>query len=836
MAFNAIAEKNKEKESKKKTRRFFNKKRRVLNDIYPVVSLTADGFVEMCLNNNTFYMAMLDTKSYDLYFLDEVAADSVMTSYWDLHKKYTLSLKEIYVTVSENNRQQQTYYQYKIEHTTDRTLLYHLDKELEKLQMIEENYEKYSTYPCIFGDTVEELQENLRYFRRSTDGFLDTKLLPADELTQVMYGLNNRFGGKHVGNKDTKEGLSFQDETKPKGGISFRQEAYNVMGDGYSACLHVVSKPTILHEYWIDQLVREENTFVVVDYLYMEDVDHLGMLDSSIEEVGARWEKAQKTTLRDSLEKDQQTLRHLYQDINSSGEKIKHMHVRFFFREATIDQLQKKMNDFFVKLDSAGFGATVFLDEQKEEWQSIFLPFDKQLQLPTQRGGLAIPSEALGIGFGYNQTNLSDPTGKYYGYTTSGGTIYLDIFHKTNTRLSYNTILLGDMGSGKSTLLKSLTKDNLEKGNYIRGFDKAGEMDKLLVEFSGKKINLDGSDGSINFMQIFPISTSNPDSMDDTKIDIPSSFATHISLQGKKYGIYNKDAESNEITLFTSLCRSFYRQHDTVNDKNSDLFSLPNNAFPILEDLYHYIKHLQREDSDELRKPLISSILLNLESMIEDYGALFNHQTTIEDLGSQQLVIFDINSLAGMDEKVFDIQFFSAMTLIQQNLMALGRHEKYAFDNNHKHWWDIKRSLIVNDECHNTLNVTKLTALEMYTILMSEGRKFFIGLLNATQKADRLFPSMGNVSDKSVALAASKLKEIIGLSQYKVILKQDETSIPMLRQVFGETFTDDEYRRIPTYKTGESGSQGVLSIAGDMNLQVTFEVTKEDLQLFDGGA
>ena len=42
------------------------------------------------------------------------------------------------------------------------------------------------------------------------------------------------------------------------------------------------------------------------------------------------------------------------------------------------------------------------------------------------------------------------------------------------------------------------------------------------------------------------------------------------------------------------------------------------------------------------------------------------------------------------------------------------------------------------------------------------------------------------------------------------------------------------------YRTGKSegvdGSEGILAISGDQNLQMTFQVTDEEIAMFDGGS
>ena len=97
------------------------------------------------------------------------------------------------------------------------------------------------------------------------------------------------------------------------------------------------------------------------------------------------------------------------------------------------------------------------------------------------------------------------------------------------------------------------------------------------------------------------------------------------------------------------------------------------------------------------------------------------------------------------------------------------------FDRNEKDWWDIIRCLVVVDECHNILN-EKAYAAKWFVTLMSEARKYFTGIALATQRVQRMFPNADNAQDKDTVEAANKLK-IFGLTQYKILLKQDSTSI-----------------------------------------------------------
>ena len=211
---------------------------------------------------------------------------------------------------------------------------------------------------------------------------------------------------------------------------------------------------------------------------------------------------------------------------------------------------------------------------------------------------------------------------------------------------------------------------------------------------------------------------------------------------------------------------------------------------------------------------------------------MFDGITTIPDLGNEQIVFYDIGNLSQLKSEIFDIQVFNALTQIWANMMVLGRKEKEAYDNGTKHWWDIQRFLVMVDECHNILNIQKSFSADFFVTFMSEARKFFGGLVLATQRLERMFPKATNVSDSKMALAANKLSEIFGLTQYKAIFKQDQTSMDLIKSIFGNQMTENEYSILPSLNQGDC----LLSIAGDSNLVMHFEVTEDEVKLFKGGA
>lgn len=639
--------------------------------------------------------------------------------------------------------------------------------------------------------------------------------------------------------------LQFIYDTQPQGGVSFKEEFYNRYGDSYGTCVNIYDTPNIMTEFWMLELTKLENTTIIVDYVTDQEIDYKKGVNESIEELQLRKNRAKTTGEFDLADSEYNVLRNLNIALTKEGEQVKKMHIRVFVYEATLAKLEEKVNEILLTIGSDGYKGLPLLDQQKQEWQSMFLPYEEQAKLENEPQGMEIQAEALGLGFAHNQTFLSDESGGFFGTTRSGGTVYFDMFYKSPTRLYYNLFVAGDMGSGKSTLLKKLLADNANKGNFIRGYDKSGEFASVVEEYKGHSIPLDGSQGLINMFQVYPTVTKKGDSLET---DVKASFVQHISTMGVIYRILNSEADSTEVKLYEAAAWDFYVENGLWDNPEVVITELPDSDYPIAEEFSEFIKIKEKNEDDDFIRKAYTKMRITINQLVKQYGTLFNGTTTIPDLGENPVVFFDIATLSDLkNEAVFDCQIFISLNNIMANVMKVGRKEKEKFDaqvkkfgSNKRFLWNLRKFLIILDECHNILNIKKAFATKIFMTIMSEARKFFGGIALGTQRIERMFPKVDNVSDKDMAEAADNLRQLFGLTQYKILLRQDTTSIPSLKNLFGSSFSDLEYEMMTKYRTGKSegvdGSEGILAISGDQNLQMTFQVTDEEIAMFDGGS
>jgi len=448
--------------------------------------------------------------------------------------------------------------------------------------------------------------------------------------------------------------------------------------------------------------------------------------------------------------------------------------------------------------------------------------------------GQPLVSNALAAGNPYHFSSLEDPTGDFLGKTPCGGNVIYDEFTKTKTRLYYNSLVVGTMGSGKSTLLKKRLLSNAIKGNYVRTFDISGEFTKLTKTLGGKVIKLDGTNGILNPLEILKAE-------DDEGI----SFTRHISKVATIYKfLVDGTAEIQEIIEFEELLRGLYKSFgmELVNGKvKASVTGLPASRYPTFSDLLSYISgqidEIQNKRYEGAELALVNKNLIMLDkirkvvaNIVNTYGSLFDGHTSIDNILDEQIVTFDISTIKEMKAAVFDAQIFNMISLCWDNCVTNGklmldRLNREPGDPGKIELEDVTRFLMIIDESHRWLNTKKRHALESVGIYLREARKFFGGILLASQSIRDYAPEGSGEEE------IDDLKKIFELTQYKFICHQEPNTLPLLDKIFESTLTQSQRNKIPKLEQGET----ILCISSDRNLEFKVHLTKEEDKLFMGG-
>ncbi|MCJ8343329.1 MAG: hypothetical protein MJH09_10885, partial [Cetobacterium sp.] len=236
-------------------------------------------------------------------------------------------------------------------------------------------------------------------------------------------------------------------------------------------------------------------------------------------------------------------------------------------------------------------------------------------------------------------------------------------------------------------------------------------------------------------------------------------------------------------------------------------------------------KEIIKKYLSEGKQKRIESIILTIENLVNYYGKMFDGHSSFSDITNEQIVSFEIKGLSEFDPRIFNTQIFNILTMLWNNMINQGSIEKDKFENGLTSKDDTKKYVLLIDEAHLFIKSSNETALDYLIRFSREARKYFGGLIFATQNIRDVVPT--DVEGE----VFSKIKTLFELTQYKFIMQQDSNAIPVIRDIFGESLSDSEIARIPRLKTGET----ILSISGVNNIAFNIEIDDEEERLFKGG-
>ena len=623
---------------------------------------------------------------------------------------------------------------------------------------------------------------------------------------------------------------SLLEKIQPAGGITFRDIKYVTTGSGYEGCIHVYQFPEEIDTFWLAKVCNINGTVAVVDISTDNMAEVKKNLNKSMkEQVGRKRDAKDFEELYDA-EKRLGEMKRMFDEISSYNEIVKLIHIRIYVADRSFEALERRIKNIMDKLETdSGWLTTIYLNETKNEWMSMYRPYKRQKQELFFPYGQSMTATGLAHGNPFHFSMLYDPTGTFLGKTPCGGNVLFDLFTKTQTRLYYNFLAIGEMGSGKSTLLKKQFLHNAIKGNYVRTFDISGEFSELTKTLGGKTINLDGSHGILNTLEILRAG-------DDERI----SFIRHISKVSTFYKfLVGGEVDSEEIVELEECLRELYKKfgfdNETVDD-NKQFTGLPASSYPTFSDFLEYltenIKEMQNKEYNAMEQKIVGKTLLLrdkirkvIRNIVKTYGNLFDGHTTIENISDEQIITYNLSTIKELKPEVFDASIINMISLCWDNCVTNGKLMLKRLDEGSIKMWDVVRTLILIDESHRWLNAKKLQALDLISIYLREARKYFGGIGLASQRAADYAPE-GSQSE-----GINKLKDMFELTQYKFIFRQSSNAKKLLYSIFEGELTGNQINNIPKMGVGKC----IMCISGDRNIEFKVHLTKEEEKIFQGG-
>lgn len=625
-----------------------------------------------------------------------------------------------------------------------------------------------------------------------------------------------------------EQDLSLLAIIQPQGGIHFKDDTFAKTGTGYTQCIHVYQLPKSgVNDHWLTTVCNIEGVITTID-VHTEDIFKTKQnINRSIEEQDSRYKNASSFAEKYDAETKFKRMKRLFEELESMDEVMKIVHIRIFVAARSYYELEEKTKTIQNYLDGKGYKNAVFLNEGKEEWCSLFRKMSDQneyFQIP----GVPLTCEVLAAGNPFHFASLEDPYGDYLGETPTKGNVLFDEFTKTTKRLYYNSVAFGKMGTGKSTFLKKRFKARAIRGDFVRTFDISGEFTHLTNVLGGKVI--DSFESMLNPLEILKAS-------DESE---GLNFKRHMSKLTTFYQLIAEEYDKEEINYFIRALNELYERWNLLvsvkEGKENQITGLPSYKYPCLSDLNNLLlekiqesinKKGNKNESVLIQHELMiySKVQSNIHTLITTYGSLFDGHTTMDNITDEQIVTFDISKVKDLQANIFDAYLFNAVSLCWDNCVKNGKTMMDLYKRKKVTYEEIIRFLIIIDESHRWVNAKKPLILDQITVYLREARKYFGGIVLASQSIRDFVPE--GSSDKEI----EKLKTVFELTQYKFIFRQDSNAIPLIGKVFQDTLTVSLKSKIPKLEMGHC----IICIDSVGNLECKIHLTKEEDNIFEGG-
>ena len=609
-------------------------------------------------------------------------------------------------------------------------------------------------------------------------------------------------------------------------------ESFMKKGNSYEACLHVSAYPeSDPGMFWLEMLTSIDDAIVTIDGTNYDDDEARNDLERAMSEDTSNYNDSISALDQIDSETSYSSLNHLYRLMRIDKETLKLIHTRIYVADRTLASLQDKVFRIVSDLEAKGFRLGIYLNEVVFEYKALLMPATWQKELPNRRFGQPIPPISLAYGYPFNYTSHIDPYGDYIGYVPNGGSVVFDLFHhdKINhttgniIRLSYDAILMGMKGAGKSTLLKKLSLSRTIRNDYIRGIAVSNEFDHFCEQVGGKMLSMDGSNGIINLLDVVK-----------TSEDEATNFSTHLSKLSTVYRYLSPTAPDTEVNEFEALCRELYVIKGLWTPAGERAITgLAPETYPTFSDLLAFVKgelyeipeeRQIRENITSGRISRLEAIILVIENLVENAGNIFDGHTSFPNIENEQVVFYDIRHLTNMKREYFNVQIFNILSGFWSIMLAKGLEQKTLHETGKVSFEDVSRLLLVVDEAHYLINSGNMQVLKFLENFLRETRKYFTSLVMATQNARDIVPE-SNSSE-----FVDEIKKLFELCQYKFIMRQDGSSMSLLKSIFGTVLTDSEIAAVPKFVQGET----ILS-DGINNIRFLVDINDEEKDLYRGG-
>lgn len=768
------------------------------------IKFVENGIAKIKVNGKEKLHTILKISGIDIFGCSQSDKELIYNSFAYATTLLKFPHKYIFSSSNPDLKRQIDFLRYKLEKSQNKFRKQLLRREIKLFKELETKHNDLVAYVSVFAgeNEIKELQNSIRAYSTAMNN-VAVESCQNNEYISVMHSLMNFNSPSSVNAYSSNLNELILPEK-----VTFSNADFKV-GNKLVTCLKITDYPA-----FIDDLLFAD-LFNAYDVITTFDIEQcppnvVNTLRKSLSEINNRGSIPQEVADRIDDATQFNDLSNLYQNISRGNEKLFNSTVRFYITSDTTDELKHKVSEVKNMLDNFGIKSHVEINCMVKEYLSmVSSEFSMQQIIPLH--------DTLKRQFPFYYQSVIDNNSYYFGKTVTGGNVLFNNFYKNSNlgRDSFDTIIVGSKGAGKSVTLKSMLQSNLIFNNKVMVIDVENEYGTMAKVLGGKVMNMTVN-SIINVLQLYLTVDSKAENSQIGSDVLATNYSSELSRISTFFYQYYPSMTDSQNALLLDTLDTLYL-HFGIS-KNTDITKLSPMEFPTFKDYYDYLNSICENDKE------IMSLMQIVKPLSDGaYSSLFNGHSTV-DISNNDFIVFNVKSIAEMDEKVYNAQLFNILTLMWSEVA-----KNYAYNKDIKNSWDIRHIVCLIDEAHRFINTRYKHVTDFIEKLVRRARKYYSGLWFATQNITDCFPSFADEN-------SDKIKTIFSLCQYKIIMKQDNECVPILKTIFPQ-FTSSELSSVPTFSAGtmlmsiSSGRQKVT--VSKYIAQSDFLYIGNDMDVFD---
>jgi type IV secretory pathway VirB4 component len=456
--------------------------------------------------------------------------------------------------------------------------------------------------------------------------------------------------------------------------------------------------------------------------------------------------------------------------------------------EKNFNQITKKTNS---KITSTGCKSRClsFLQENAFKQMSPFYTKDNDVGNVIDR---IIPLSTFIGGFPFANSGYNDGKGSYFAKDSSGGLIIVDIWKRGEDRTNSNFAIMGIPGVGKSTAIKHIVLSEYMMGTKLIFVDPHREYADICKNLNGDWINAGGGgNGKINPLQIRSVPRDEDEEQNNKLYKDEGNGMGDMALYIKNleifFSLYIPSLSDRERAILKSEIIELYNEFNIFWD--TDISSLSNTDFPIMEDLYNQIFKKSKDKSNPYQKDYDNLALFLKDIACGSDSFLWNGYTNLN--ANSKCVVLDTKDLQNSPDNIISTQYFNILQWAWEEIVKNPN----------------ERVLLICDEAYLMINPKVPQSL--------------VFLRNASKGLRKYEGGLAIISHSVVDFLAPEVKmygqPLLDLACFKIIMGTDGKNLDETKDLYNLTEAEEEL--IASKQRGTA-----LLIIGSKRLQIQFEI------------